>query len=131
MRGAAPINTRVVSLREEAATEGVHIVELFSGIGLGATRAALAAGLRVRLVSCAERDPISNRINEGVIEKLILEYPGQITRGAFIGWEKRLPEDVGLIGEMALVNLIAQNREVDIVEVRGHATIEYPFMKRL
>ena len=61
------------------------------------------------------QDPISNRINEGVIEKLILEFPGQINRGAFIGWEKRLSQDVGLIGEMALVNLIAQNGEVDIV----------------
>ena len=113
MRGAAPINTRVVSVREEVAEEGVHIVELFKGIDLGATRAVLAARLRVRLVLCAERDPISNRINEGVIDKLIFEYPGQINRG-FIGWEKRLPQDVGLIGEMALVNLIAQKREVDM-----------------
>ena len=53
-------------------------MELFSGIGLGVLRTALAAGHKIRRYSYCDRDPVSRLIVEEVIQKLQQEFPGQL-----------------------------------------------------
>ena len=44
VQGAVPVNTFVRTLSSQSHHHGLHIVELFGGIGLGVLRTALAAG---------------------------------------------------------------------------------------
>ena len=46
IEGASPIDITVQQFTRHAQNHGLHVVELFGGIGLGALRAALAAGYR-------------------------------------------------------------------------------------
>ena len=48
--GAFPINTATRTFRPQAIQDGLHVLELFGGVGLGVLRATLAAGYKVRCI---------------------------------------------------------------------------------
>ena len=48
MHNANPINTAVRQISLQSLRDGIHVLELFAGIGLGVLRAALAASFLIR-----------------------------------------------------------------------------------
>ena len=42
--------------------DGLHVMELFGGVGLGVLRTTLAAGYKVRCYTYSDKDPISRKI---------------------------------------------------------------------
>ena len=68
--GAFPIDTSACRLSEFSMRRGLHVVELFAGIGLGVLRTALAAGHNIRRYAYCDRDPVSRLIAEEVLQKL-------------------------------------------------------------
>ena len=67
MHNASPINTSVRQLAPQSLRDGIHVLELFSGIGLGGLRATLAAGFLIRCYVYVDKDPISRRIARFVL----------------------------------------------------------------
>ena len=53
--GAFPIDTSVCHLSEFSIQRGLHVVELFAGIGLGLLRTAVAAVYKIRRYSYCDR----------------------------------------------------------------------------
>ena len=73
--GASPINTASRQFSVQAKRDGLHVLELFGGIGLGVLRTALAAGYTIRCYTYVDRDPISTRIAASVLQALQRQYP--------------------------------------------------------
>ena len=68
--GAVPIDTATRQFRPQAKHDGLHVVELFGGIGLGALRAALAANYNIRCYTYVDKDATSRRIAKTTLSAL-------------------------------------------------------------
>ena len=91
MLGASPINTATRQLSHQSCRDGLHVMELFAGVGLGVLRSALAAGYSIRCYTYVDKDPISRRIAQSVLKSLQLQYPKQLSDAAIRSFDKKLP----------------------------------------
>ena len=89
--GAFPINTVTVQLGQKACMEGLHVMELFLGVGLEVLRSALAAGYSIRCYTYVDKDPVSRQMVRSVLAALQLQYPKQLSDAAIRSFDKRLP----------------------------------------
>ena len=80
--GAFPFNTSTVQLSQQSCTDGLHVMELFAGVGLGVLRSTLAAGYTIRCFTYVGKDPVSRRIARSVIAALQLQYLKQLSDAA-------------------------------------------------
>ena len=92
--GAFPLNTTTVQLSQRSCQEGLHVMELFAGVGLGVLRSALAAGYSIRCYTYVDKDPVSRTIARSVLAALQLQYPTQLSNAAVKSFDKRLPQDI-------------------------------------
>ena len=115
VHGAVPINTSVRHLTLQAKRDGLHVLELFGGVGLGVLRTALAAGYAVRCYTYVDRDPTSRRIARHVLTNLQRQYPTQLLESAIQSFDKYLPQAVSLISTLFLSNLVAHRGPVDLL----------------
>ena len=91
VNGAVPINAAVRMLSPQAKQNGLHVLELFGGIGLGVLRTALVARYTVRCYTYVDRDATSRRIAKAVLISLQVQYPLQLPDIATRAFDKRLP----------------------------------------
>ena len=113
--GATPINTATRMLTQQSTRDGLHVLELFGGVGLGVLRTALAAGYTVRCYTYVDRDVTSRRIAAAVLHKLQLQYPQQLPDAAIKAFDKRLPQTVSLCSNLFLSNLVTRHGPVDLL----------------
>ena len=90
--GASPLNTSTVQLSQKSCKEGLHVMELFAGVGLGVLRSAVAAGYNIRCYTCVDKDLVSRTIARSVLAALQLQYPTQLSNAAVKSFDKRLPQ---------------------------------------
>ena len=76
--GAALINTTTSLFSAQATRDGLHVHELFGGVGLGVLCSALATGYTVRCYTYMDRDTISRRIARAALHALQQQYPDQL-----------------------------------------------------
>ena len=100
--GAFPINTATRRIGSQAIQDGLHVLELFGGIGLGVLRSTLAAGYVVRCYTYVDKDPVSRRIARAVLQSLQQQYPTQLSDAAIQAFDKRLPQNVSLCSSTLL-----------------------------
>ena len=67
MHNANPINKAMRPISPQSLRDGIHVLELFAGIGLGVLRAALAVGCIIRYYTYVDKDPASRRIARFVL----------------------------------------------------------------
>ena len=113
--GASPINTATRTFSAQAVREGLHVLELVGGIGLGVLRTALAAGYTVRCYTYVDRDPISRKIATTVLQALQLQYPTLLPDAAIRGFDKRLPQNISMRSELFLQQQVSTNGLVDLL----------------
>ena len=113
--GAVPINTSVRQLSPQSLRDGLHVVELFGGVGLGVLRSALAAGYSIKCYTYVDYDPISRRIAAQVLQKLQQQHPEQLPSTAIQAFDQRLPQSIACIGNLLLSNLITRHGPIDIL----------------
>ena len=75
MYNASPISTSIQKWTRETKEKGLHVLELFGGIGLGVLRSALASGHQIRCYTYVDKDDVSRRIAAGVLRKLQNQFP--------------------------------------------------------
>ena len=115
MYNAFPINTTTRRMDLNSTRSGLHVLELFGGIGLGALRSALAAGFSIRCYTYIDKDPISQRIAKQVLQQLQVEYPSLLPKTAIIAFDKRLPQSVECVSDVLLGQLITRHGPVDLL----------------
>ena len=54
--------------------DGLHMLELFGGVGMGVLRTTLAAGYSVRCYTYVDKDPISKKIERATLQSLQQQY---------------------------------------------------------
>ena len=72
--GAIPLDTSTQTFSAHAKAEGLHVVELFGGIGLGVLRAAVAANYSIKCYTYVDKDIVSRRIAKTTLSALMLQY---------------------------------------------------------
>ena len=75
VEGASQINTATRQFNSQAKSDGLHVLDLFGGVGLGVLRSALAVGYTVRCYTYVDRDRVSRRIAHSVLRSLQQKYP--------------------------------------------------------
>ena len=70
MNNASPITTSIQKWTPETKQNGLHVLELFGGIGLGVLRCALASGHQIRCYTYVDKDDVSRRVAATVLRKL-------------------------------------------------------------
>ena len=75
MYNASPITTTTQKWSPQTMQNGLHVLELFGGIGLGVLRSALAAGHQIRCYTYVDKDDISRLVAAAVLRKLQLQFP--------------------------------------------------------
>ena len=113
--GASPINTSPRQFSIQAQQDGLHVMELFGGIGLGGLRSALAANYSVRCYTYVDRDPTSRRIARATLAALQQQYPEQLPNSAIRSFDKRLPQDISQCSVTFLEGLLSFNGPVDLL----------------
>ena len=113
--GAFPLNTSTVQLSQQSCTDGLHIMELFAGVGLGVLRSALAVGYTVMCYTYVDKDPVSRWIARSVLTALQLQYPKQLSDAAIRSFDKRLPQDISQCSLTFLEGLLEFNGPVDLL----------------
>ena len=113
--GAVPIDTSTRKFNTHARSEGLHVVELFGGIGLGVLRAALAANYSIRCYTYVDKDVISRRIAKATLSALMLQYPELLPASAIHSFDKKLPQDISQCTTSSLEQLISCNGPVDLL----------------
>ena len=113
--GAVPLNTSIRKLSLQAQRDGLHVLELFGGVGLGVLRTALSARHVIRCYTYVDHDPISRRIAKEVLQHLQQQYPDQLPLSATLAFEKRLPQSVQCISNLLLGNLVTRHGPVDLL----------------
>ena len=113
--GAVPINTSIRKLSLQAQRDGLHVLELFGGVGLGVLRTTLSARHVIRCYTYVDHDPISRRIAKKVLQHLQQQYPDQLPLSATLAFEKRLPQSVQCISNLLLGNLVTRHGPVDLL----------------
>ena len=62
MYNAYPIRCRPTRLSPQSIRDGLHVLKLFAGVGLGVLRTALAAGYNIRRYTYVDKDPVSRAV---------------------------------------------------------------------
>ena len=106
VNGATPIHTSILWISPRSLRDGVQVLEIFGGIGLGLLRAALAAGCTIRCYTYADRDSISRHIAREVLLRLQLQYLNQLPHAAIPSFKKRLPQEISLLNTLFLKELV-------------------------
>ena len=75
MYNAIPINTTARQFAPQSIQDGLHVLELFGGIGLGVLRFVLAAGHKIRRYTYVDKDDVSKRVAAAVLQKLQNQFP--------------------------------------------------------
>ena len=111
--GASPINTATRQFSAQCMQDGLHVLELFGGVGLGVLWATLAARYSVRCYTYVDKDPISRKIARATLQSLQHQYPDLLA--AINAFDKRLPQNVSQCSTSILRQLIASNGPVDML----------------
>ena len=101
--------------------DGLHVLELFGGVGLGVLRSALSAGYTVRCYIYVDRDAVSRRIAHSVLRSLQQQYPMQLKDSAIAAFDKRLPQNISQCSSTFLTQLTTYNGPVDLLGGTGNA----------
>ena len=112
---ASPVNTSTRQVTQQAKRDGLHVLEMFGGIGVGVLRTALASSYSIRCYTYVDRDATSRRIAKTVLQNLQRQRPNQLPDTATQSFEKRLPQFISLCNILFLANLVARNRPVDLL----------------
>ena len=88
--GAYPINTGVERFHPSVVNEGVHVLDLFSGITCGGLRVVLSTRLKVKCYTSVELDECSRGIANEVLSKLQRECPHHLPDSALRGQSKKI-----------------------------------------
>ena len=115
MVGASPINTATRQFSAQGMQDGLHVLELFGGVGLGVLRTTLAAGYRVRCHTYVDKVPVSRKIACATIQSLQRQYPDLLSDASINAFDKRLPQNVSQCSTSISRQLIAHNGPVDIL----------------
>ena len=115
MVGASPINTATRQFSAQCMQDGLHVLELFGGVGLGVLRPTLAAGYSVRCYTYVDKDPISRNIARATLQSLRQQYPELLPDAAINAFDKRLPQNVSQCSTSIMRQLIASNSPVDML----------------
>ena len=75
MYNASPINTAILKMAPQSLQNGLPVLELFGGIGVGVLRSALAAAHQIRCYTYVDKDDVSRRVAAAVLQKLQLQFP--------------------------------------------------------
>ena len=113
--GGVPIDTSTRQFSAQAKQDGLHVVELFGGIGLGVLRAALAANFKIRCYTYVDKDITSRRIAQTTLSALWLQYFEQLPAFAVHSFDKKLPQDISQCTSTFLEQLISSNGPVDLL----------------
>ena len=113
--GATPISTIVSRFDDESVKNGLHVLDMFSGITCGGLRTILEAGFKVRCYTSIEIDEVSRSIAREVLSKLQIEYPKQLPDKAIRGYNKRLPQNIALVSKSDLIDLVKNNGKVHFI----------------
>ena len=113
--GALPVITTTQHFNTHAMAEGLHVVELFGGIGLGVLRAALAANFSIKCYTYVDKDIISRRVAKATLSALMLQYPALLPASAIHSFDKKLPQDISQCTTPLLEQLISCNGPVDLI----------------
>ena len=62
--------------------DGLHVPELFGGIGLGVLRFSLAASHMIRCYTYVDKDAVSRRVAAAILRKLQNQFPDQLPDAA-------------------------------------------------
>ena len=89
MHNANPINTAVRQISPQSLRDGIHVLELFAGIGLGVLRATPAAGFIIRCYTYVDKDPVSRHIACFVFLGLQREFPLELPASAILRFRCR------------------------------------------
>ena len=109
------MDTQTVQLSKSACTNGLHVMELFAGVGLGVLRSALAAGYSIRCYTYVDKDPINRNIARSVLSTLQQQYPTLLPDAAIKSFDKRLPQDISQCSLTFLERLLEFNGPVDLL----------------
>ena len=101
-----------------AKRDGLHVLELFGGIGLGVVHIALFVGYIVRCYTYVDKDSINRRIVRTVLNNLQQQYSVQLSNSATRSFDKQLPWSISLINSLFLSNLVARNGPIAWCELR-------------
>ena len=115
MLGATPINTATRKFSEQSIRDGLHVVELFGGVGLGVLRTALAAGYSVRCYTYVDRNATSRRIARATLQALQLQYLSQLRDAAINAFDKRLPQNISQYSTTFMELLLERHGPVDLL----------------
>ena len=115
MYNASPISTSIQKWTPETKEKGLHVLELFGGIGLGVLRSALASGHQIQCYTYVDKDDVSRRIAAAVLRKLQNQFPDQLLDAALLGFEERLPQNIDQCSPTFLTNLVAKHGPVDLL----------------
>ena len=85
---AFPINTATRQFAQYSNRDGLHVLQLFGGVGLGTLRTALAARYTIRYDTYVDRDEKSRAIAKTTLKALQVRYPNQLPTSAFHNFEK-------------------------------------------
>ena len=78
MYNASPITTTIQKWTPDTKQNGLHVLELFGGIGLGVLRSALASGHQIRCYTYVDKDNVSRRVAAAVLRKLQDQFPDKL-----------------------------------------------------
>ena len=95
--------------------DGLRVLELFSGVGFGVLRSALAARYTIRCYTYVDRDVVSRRIAHSVLRSLQQQYPMQLKDLAIAAFDKKLPQNISQCSSTFLTQLTTYNGPVDLL----------------
>ena len=109
MYNASPITTTIKKWAPQTMQNGLHVLELFGGIGLGVLRSAL------KCYTYVDKDDISRHVAAAILRKLQLQFPDQLLDAALRGFDERLPQNIDQCSPTFLTNLVANYGPVDLL----------------
>ena len=115
MYNASPINTAILKMAPQSLQNGLPVLELFGGIGLGVLRFALDAGHKIWCYTYVDKDDVSRRVAVAILRKLQNQFPGQLVDVAIRGFDDRLPHNVDQCSPTFLTNMVERHGPVDML----------------
>ena len=115
MEGAVPINTFVRQSSPTSIRDGLHVMKTFAGVTCGVLQSALAAGYKVRMYTYVDRDPISRKMAWTKLRWLQSAYPTLLMDATVQAFDKRLSQNISLVGPLFLGNLVVRHGLVDLL----------------
>ena len=78
MYNAYLISCRPTRLSPQSIRDGLHVLELFVGMGLGVLRIALVVGYTICRYTYVNKNPVSRHIALALLTRLHEHYPQQL-----------------------------------------------------